>query len=110
MHHRHTGSSAAARPAPAGAANSFVTAASQTGRSVFQRAYSVLALFALINMVGLVGLGTFLIVSGRLDAIGAGQLLAMLRGEPGLPRVPPAPPAARTEDAEAVSSGEPSEV
>lgn len=52
-----------------------------TNPSTVRRTYDAIALFALMNLLGLGGLGTYLINNGSLSAEKGRRMLAVLRGE-----------------------------
>lgn len=49
--------------------------------TIFRRAYHTVALFALLNMLALGGLGAYLVATGALDTEKARRIRAVLRGE-----------------------------
>ncbi len=49
--------------------------------SIFRRAYDTVALFALLNLLAIFGLGFLLVSGGTLDAEKARRIVAVLRGE-----------------------------
>ncbi|UCC28935.1 MAG: hypothetical protein JSU86_12115 [Phycisphaerales bacterium] len=77
--------------------------------SIFRRAYDTVALFALLNMLALGGLGVYLVASGALDTEKARRIGAVLRGED-LPeaqaQISEEPVAAETDTAGSGSGGD----
>ena len=79
------------KPTYATAQSSFVVAPRRPRRGFIARAYSALALMALLNMAALLGLGIYSYASGRLDGPRVQRLLAALRdsGSAAVRSVPP---------------------
>ena len=77
--------------------------------SIFRRAYDTVALFALLNVLALGGLGAYLVASGAVDAEKARRIGAVLRGEDSpqaQARVPEEPVAAETDTTDSESGGD----
>lgn len=77
--------------------------------SIFRRAYDTVALFALLNVLALGGLGTYLVASGAVDAEKARRIGAVLRGEDSpqaRAQVPEEPVAAETDTTGSESGGD----
>ncbi len=79
------------------------------GPSIFRRAYDTVALFALLNVLALGGLGAYLVASGAVDPEKARRIGAVLRGEDSLQaqaQVPEEPVAAETDTTDSESGGD----
>jgi len=77
--------------------------------SIFRQAYDTAALFALLNVLALGGLGAYLVASGAVDAEKARRIGAVLRGEDSpqvQARVPEEPVAAETDTTGSESGGD----